>query len=128
MQLNRGTAYNEFENIIRIVATDHFESVKTERSLITALEKFDRLDAERDKLKAGDMHELMRCHETMNIHEVAKIMASAALAHKESRFAPHHYRADFTETDDEIFCGLIAVSKGADGHAHTRFERLDYAV
>jgi len=127
LQLNQGTQYNEFENIIRIVATDHFGPVKTEMSLTTALEKFARMDAEQDRLKAGDMHELMRCHEAMNIHEVAKIMASAALARKESRFAPYHYRADFTETDDENFCGLIAVSKGADGRPATRFERLDYA-
>ena len=128
LQINQGTQYNEFENIIRIVATDHFGPVKTEMSLTTALQKFDRMDAELDRLKAGNMHELMRCHEAMNIHKVAKIMASAALARRESRFAPYHYRADFTETDDENFCGLIAVSKGADGRPTTRFERLEYDV
>ena len=68
----------------------------------------------------------MRVHEAMNIQQVAKITASAALARKESRFPPYHYRADFTQTDDENFCGLIVVKKGPDSRITTRFERLTY--
>ena len=81
-----------------------------------------------DDLKAGNMHELMRVNEAKNIHGVARIMASAALARKESRFAPYHYRADYTETDDQNFCGLIIVGKGKDGAIDTRFQSLPYAA
>ena len=111
---------------MRYIATDHFGPVKTEISLTTALTKLGRLDALRDDMKAGNLHELMRVHEAMNIQQVAKITASAALARKESRFPPYHYRADFTETDDENFCGLMVVKKGTEGEVTTRFEPLSY--
>ena len=68
----------------------------------------------------------MRVHEAMNIQQVAKITATAAMARKETRFPPYHYRADFTETDDENYCGLIVVRKDQDGKATTRFEPLSY--
>ena len=123
-----GISYGEFENIVRIITTDHFGPVKTEMSLTTALEKLARLDGERDRLKASNMHELMRCHEAMNIHGVAKIMAQAALVRKETRFAPYHYRADYPETDNDNYFGLIAISKNGKGETVTRFEPLPYAA
>jgi adenylylsulfate reductase subunit A len=126
LEKKRGISCPEFENVVRIITTDHFGPVKTERSLLSALEKLDRLDGAREDLKATNLHELMRVHEAMNIQQVAKITASAALARKESRFPPYHYRADFTQTDDENFCGLIVVKKGPDGGIATRFERLTY--
>lgn len=122
----KGTGYWEFEDIVRIITTDHFGPVKTEDSLKGALAKLDRLDEARSELKADNLHELMRVHEAMNIQQVAKITAAAALARRETRFPPYHYRADFTETDDENFCGLIVVKKGQDGEATTRFEPLSY--
>ncbi len=126
LEKKHGISYPEFENVVRIITTDHFGPVKTEKSLLSALEKLDRLDGAREDLKANNLHELMRVHEAMNIQQVAKITASAALARKESRFPPYHYRADFTQTDDENFCGLIVVKKGSDGRVATRFERLTY--
>jgi adenylylsulfate reductase subunit A len=121
-----GMPYWEFEDIVRIITTDNFGPVKTETSLKTALEKLGRLDDAHEDLKADNLHELMRVHEAMNIQQVAKITATAALARKESRFPPYHYRADFTETDDENFCGLIIVKKGKAGDIQTRFEPLSY--
>jgi len=118
--------YWEFEDIVRNITTDHFGPVKTETSLKAALQKLGRLDDAHQDLGAGNLHELMRVHEAMNIQQVAKITATAALARKETRFPPYHYRADFTETDDENFCGLIVVCKGANGEITTRFEPLSY--
>jgi adenylylsulfate reductase subunit A len=126
LEKKRGISYPEFENVVRIITTDHFGPVKTERSLLAALEKLHGLDGSREDLKANSLHDLMRVHEAMNIQQVAKITATAALARKESRFPPYHYRADFTQTDDENFCGLIVVKKGPDGEIATRFERLTY--
>jgi adenylylsulfate reductase subunit A len=122
---NGGIHYGEFENIVRIISTDHFGPVKSEISLTSAIAKLNALDAHRDELKATNLHELMRCHEAMNIHDVAKIVAHAALARKESRFVPYHYRADFPETSED-WCGLIVASKGADGGVKTRFQPLHY--
>ena len=121
-----GMPYWEFEEIVRNITTDHFGPVKTENSLKAALQKLDSLDAAREDLKADNLHELMRVHEAMNIQQVAKITATAARARKETRFPPYHYRADFTETDDENFCGLIVVKKGKNAEIQTRFEPLSY--
>ena len=68
----------------------------------------------------------MRVHEAMNIQQVAKITAAAALVRKETRFPPYHYRADYTETDDKNYCGLIVVKKGPNNEITTRFEPLSY--
>jgi succinate dehydrogenase/fumarate reductase flavoprotein subunit len=67
----------------------------------------------------------MRCHEATNIQSMAKIVAHAALARKESRFIPYHIRSDHPETDEE-WCGLVAVRKNGDNGVATRFERLHY--
>ena len=122
---NTGLAAGEFENIVRIVATDHFGPYKSEVSLTSAIAKLDALDHYRDELKANNLHELMRCHEAMNIQSVAKIVAHAALARKESRFIPYHYRSDYPETNDD-WCGLVAVRKDGEKGIATRFERLHY--
>ncbi|MDE2229311.1 MAG: FAD-binding protein [Alphaproteobacteria bacterium] len=123
-----GIAPGEFENIVRIITTDNFGPYKSEISLTSAIAKLDALDRYRDELKANNLHELMRCHEAMNIQSVAKIVAHAALARKESRFPPYHYRSDHPETNDNDWCGLVVVRRdGAKGVA-TRFERLPYAA
>lgn len=128
LERKSGVTYREFENIVRVITTDHFGPIKTEISLTSALEKLDRLDATRTELKADNMHELMRTHEAMNIHQVAKISAMAALARKESRFQPFHYRADFPETDDEKYCGLTVIRKQDNGEITTHLDRLQYAI
>jgi succinate dehydrogenase/fumarate reductase flavoprotein subunit len=68
----------------------------------------------------------MPVHEAINIQQMAKITATAAMARKEARFPPYHYRADFTETDDKNYCGLIVIKKGLNGEVTTRVELLSY--
>ena len=121
-----GVRYEELEDVVRTITTDHFGPVKTEISLKSALEKLGKLDSVHEEMKAGNLRELMRVHEAMNIQQVAKITASAALERKESRFQPYHYRADFPETDNKNYCGLIVVKKGEGGRIVTRFEPLYY--
>lgn len=128
LERKKGVSYREFENIVRVISTDHFGPVKTEISLKGALEKLDRLDASRTALKADNLHELMRTHEAMNIHQVAKISAKAALARKETRFQPFHYRADYPQTDDENYCGLMVIQKQRNGEVTTRLDKLRYAI
>lgn len=128
LERKHGVTYREFENIVRVICTDHFGPVKTELSLTGALAKLDRLDAARDELRADNMHELMRAHEAMNIHAVSKISARAALARRESRFHPYHYRADYPHTDDANYCGLMVIQQQPGGGVTTRLERLEYAA
>ena len=124
----KGISYREFENIVRVICTDHFGPVKTEVSLTGALEKLERLDPARDELRADNLHELMRAHESMNIHQMSKITATAALARRETRFQPFHYRADYPATDDENWCGLMVICKEPSGRVTTRLEKLSYAA
>jgi len=128
LERSKGVSYREFENTVRVISTDHFGPVKSEISLKGALAKFDRLDASRQELKADNLHELMRTHEAMNIHQVAKISATAALARKETRFQPFHYRADYPDTDEENYCGLMVIQKQANGEISTRLDKLRYAI
>ena len=128
LERRAGITYREFENIVRIICTDHFGPVKTELSLTGALDKLDRLDAARDEIRADNMHELMRAHEAMNIHQVSKISARAALARRESRFHPYHFRADHPQTDDANYCGLMVIQKEPDGAVTTRLDSLKYAA
>jgi adenylylsulfate reductase subunit A len=121
-----GVRHQEFEEVVRSIATDHFGPVKTGISLTSAIEKLAKLDIVHPEMRAENLHELMRVHEAMNIQQVAKITASAALARKETRFKPYHYRADYPETDDKNYCGLMVVRKGDGGRAVTRFEPLTY--
>jgi len=120
-----GVGHQELEDVVRTIATDHFGPVKTEISLKSALEKLRKLDSAHPDMQAKNLHELMRVHEAMNIQQVAKITAAAALERKETRFQPYHYRADYPETDDK-YCGLIVVRKGDKGQVVTRFEPLTY--
>lgn len=46
------------------------------------------MDEARGDPKADNLHELMRVREALNIQQVAKITATAALARKDSRFPP----------------------------------------
>ena len=98
---------------------------KSEVSLTAAIDKLDALDRYCNDLKANNCHELMRCHEAMNIHSVAKIVAHAALARKELRFIPYHYRSDYPETSED-WCGLVVVRKNGEKGVASRFERLHY--
>lgn len=122
----KGIGYEELEGVVRSITTDHFGPVKTEKSLTSALVKLGGLNSVHEEMKADNLHELMRVHEAMNIQQVAKITATAALARKETRFKPYHYRADFPEIDDENYCGLIVVKNDKGGEMTTRFEPLSY--
>jgi adenylylsulfate reductase subunit A len=122
----KGMRFEEFEDVVRAITTDHFGPVKTEISLKTAIEKLSKLDAVHAEMRAENLHDLMRVHEAMNIQQVAKITAAAALERKETRFQPYHYRADYPETDDKNYCGLIVVKQGKEGEVTTRFEPLSY--
>jgi adenylylsulfate reductase subunit A len=126
LEKRNGVRYEELEDVVRTITTDHFGPVKTEISLKSAVEKLGKLDTVRGEMRAENLHDLMRVHEAMNIQQVAKITASAALERKETRFQPYHYRADYPETDDKNYCGLIVVRKGDKGEVVTRFEPINY--
>lgn len=120
LQRDAGLRWREIEDVLRKVMTQHVGPVRSEGGLKTAAAKIARLKQDLPRLRASTAHELMRCLETGNLVTVGEIMTQAALARKESRFIPYHYRVDYPQTDDERWCGQIAVWQEC-GTARTEF-------
>jgi adenylylsulfate reductase subunit A len=123
--LNRGGGlhYREVEDVLRRIMKEYVGPMRTEIGLRTAKRKIAQLKADLPRLKAENPHELMRCLETENLVAVGEIMANAALARKESRFIPYHYRLDYPDQDDERWNGQIVVWQD-EGSIRTEFVPL----
>ena len=106
--------------MLRKIMKEYVGPMRSEIGLQTAQRKLASLREELPKLKAENPHELIRCLETEELVTVGEIMSAAALARKESRFIPYHYRLDYPEPDDENWGGQIVVSQ-KDGAIATEF-------
>lgn len=119
-----GLHYREVEDVLRGIMTAHVGPMRTDVGLRTAARKIARLKDDLSRLGARNPHELMRCLETEQLVTVGEVMAHAALARKESRFIPYHYRLDYPETDDRNWCGQIVVHR-QDDQLRTEFVPMD---
>jgi succinate dehydrogenase/fumarate reductase flavoprotein subunit len=90
---------------------EHVGPMRSEQGLKTGLDKLQSIEQYLDEMKANDLHELMRSHETRSILSVGKVMAHTALFRTESRNKPYHHRLDFPDTDNSKWCGLVVVQK-----------------
>ena len=109
-----GYPYRQIEDTIRRIMSEHVGPMRTENSLKVGLKKLQKIGSYLDEMKANDLHELMRSHETRSILSVGKLMATTALFRTESRNKPYHHRLDFPETDNTNWCGLVVVRKAGD--------------
>ena len=116
--------YKTLENVVRRVMWDYAGLARNEKSLKVAIEKLEALEAEAQRLKADNFHELMRVHETMQIIQVGKIMCHASIERKETRFGIFHYRSDYPETKKE-YEGEIVIWQ-ENGKIKKEFKKLDY--
>ncbi len=126
MRTSEPLSYRKVEDTLRKMLWQNAGSARNEKSLRVALEKLEELGQHAKEIKAGNYHELMRAHETHQILEVAKMMCTAALARKETRFGVYHHRTDYPETSEE-YEGQIVLWKTEQG-IKTDFKRLDYSV
>jgi adenylylsulfate reductase subunit A len=125
LQRASGHPYRQIEDSIRKIMAEHVGPRRTEQALTYGLEKLQRIEHYLDKIKANDLHELMRTHETRSILAVGKLMATTALFREESRNKPYHHRLDFPDTDDTNWCGLVVVCKDGD-ELSCSFEPITY--
>ena len=125
LQRSSGHPYRQIEDSIRKIMAEHVGPRRTEKALTYGLEKLERIESYLDEIKANDLHELMRTHETRSILAVGKLMATTALFREESRNKPYHHRLDFPDTDDTNWCGLVVVSKDGDALSCS-FEPITY--
>lgn len=64
-------------------------------------------------VRAGDLHDLMNVLETVNIAEIAFLVAAASLERTESRY--FNYRRDYPCRDDENWSRWLICQQGSDG-------------
>ena len=125
LQRASGHPYRQIEDSIRKIMAEHVGPRRTEQALTYGLGKLQRIEHHLDEIKADDLHELMRTHETRSILAVGKLMATTALFREESRNKPYHHRLDFPDTDDTNWCGLVVVCKDGD-ELSCSFEPITY--
>jgi adenylylsulfate reductase subunit A len=119
-----GIHYREVEDVLRKIMKEYVGPMRSEIGLRTAERKINGLKGDLGRLAAANPHELMRCLETENLVTVGEMMVKAALARKESRFVPYHYRVDYPETDNKNWAGQIVLRR----HNHeieTEFVPMD---
>lgn len=124
LQASGNVSHRKLEDTMRKMLWQNAGPTRNEKSLNIALEKLEELEKYFKELKAQNYHELMRVHETYQILQVAKMMCTASLARKETRFGVYHYRTDYPETKTE-FEGQIVLWK-TDKGIKTEFKKLNY--
>ena len=106
-----GTNYKEFENKLRQIMGDYVGYIKTEKGLRIGLEKLSDLEKRIDQMKAENYHELMRTTEFKDLLLIGRLVATGALARRESRMGLSHLRGDYPNQDDKNFHGSIILKK-----------------
>ncbi|MFO7785382.1 MAG: FAD-binding protein [Thermodesulfobacteriota bacterium] len=111
--MGRSTGYpqRQIEDALRKIMAEHVGPMRSENGIQMGIRKLKRLEGSLDQMKATDLHELMRTHETRSLLLIGQMMATAALYRTESRNKPYHHRLDYPETDQENWSGLVVLRK-----------------
>ena len=112
-----GMSWKQLEDETRQTVTDYVGVRRSEKGLKLALDTLQALAQRETRLKADDLHGLMRIHESKNIRLNAEIMATASLARKETRTGSSHWRLDYPQTDDANWRKFVIVERGGNGPA-----------
>ena len=107
-------SWKAHEDRVRRTVTDYVGVRRNDKGLRLALQTLRALAADEHRLKADDLHELMRVHESTSIRLNAELMAASALARKETRTGSSHRRLDFPDADDENWRRFVVVTNGGD--------------
>ena len=112
-----GMTWRQLEDETRQTVTDYVGVRRNEKGLKLALDTLRALAKREARLKADDLHGVMRIHESRNIRLNAELMATASLARKETRTGSSHLRLDYPRTDDQNWRKFVIVERGGDGPA-----------
>ncbi|MEO8440943.1 MAG: FAD-binding protein [Betaproteobacteria bacterium] len=110
-----GVPWKQFENETRDIVTDHVGVRRTAKGLQLAIAALRALARQEPRLKADDLHGVMRVQESVNVRLNAEIMATASLAREETRTGSAHWRLDFPQTDDRAWRKFVIVERGGTG-------------
>ncbi|MYJ96097.1 MAG: hypothetical protein F4053_11095 [Proteobacteria bacterium] len=107
-------SWKAHEDRVRRTVTDYVGVRRNDKGLRQALHTLRALAADEHRLKADDLHELMRVHESTSIRLNAELMAASALARKETRTGSSHRRLDYPNAADENWRRFVVVTNGGD--------------
>ncbi|MEI3479251.1 MAG: FAD-binding protein [Bilophila sp.] len=102
--------YNEFEDPIRQIMDYYGKYRRNMAGMRLALEKLALVESYKDRVVAGNNHELMRLHEAFNLLELCRAHLEACLQRKESGRGMYQL-SDYPEKDPELAKGLVLTFK-----------------
>jgi len=107
-----GLSPREFENIIRQVMDYYMGFVRNGKGIEAAMEKLDLVESYADKIKASNLHELMRANEARHLLRHCQLSALAGTLRKESG-RTIYVRSDYPELDKKLSkCILVWKENG----------------
>ena len=102
-----------FESSVRQVMSYYMGFVRNEKGIDVALERLAFLSGYADKVRAGNMHELMMAHEALHLLESCRLSTLCTRERKESGRSIYR-RSDYSEKDP-AYEKILAVRKGTAG-------------
>lgn len=105
--------WREFEDPIRQVMDYYGKFRRNMPGMALALDRLDFIASYRDRVRARNLHELMRLHEAFDLLDLCRIHLDACLRRPESGRGMYRL-ADHPDLDPALAKGLV-VGKGADG-------------
>ena len=102
-----------FESSVRQVMSYYMGFVRNEKGIDVALERLAFLSGYADKVRAGNMHELMMAHEALHLLESCRLSTLCTRERKESGRSIYR-RSDYPEKDP-AYEKILAVRKGTAG-------------
>ncbi|UWE11402.1 fumarate reductase/succinate dehydrogenase flavoprotein subunit [Actinacidiphila bryophytorum] len=110
-----GPPQTQVEYKLRRFVNDYVAPPKSGARLSLAVEAFERMRGEIDRMGGHTPHELMRCAEVSFIRDCAEMAARSSLARTESRWGLYHERTDHPARDDAGWLHHLNLRKGAGG-------------
>ena len=102
--------YNDFEDPIRQIMDYYGKYRRNMAGMRLALEKLALVESYKDRVVAGNSHELMRLHEAFDLLELCRAHLEACLQRKESGRGMYQL-SDYPEKDPALAKGLVLTFK-----------------
>lgn len=102
--------YNDFEDPIRQIMDYYGKYRRNMAGMRLALEKLALVESYKDRVVAGNNHELMRLHEAFDLLELCRAHLEACLRRKESGRGMYQL-SDYPEKDPALAKGLVLTFK-----------------
>lgn len=113
MEVEEGLRQHKFEDAIRQVMDYYMGYTRSHKGMETALEKLALVEKAKDEVKASNLHELMRAHESFHLLKMCQLATRASMERKETRSI--YVRTDYPKPDPVYDDRLLVISKTENG-------------